>query len=435
MRKTVFSHPNPPPLSESSPSGDSSAVAEGLLLPRPKKKGRKRGIGGSPVCSTLDDWARRLGVKLYKEFPYPCLDPKYMNSNRSMRLSLDRLSICGTKGWSSILSNVCADHGSWYFEVLVNPHKAWDEVKLFGWEICKNLKVSAEALPHLKEKILPSLRVGWGTRLMKWGAPVGGNPFGYAISQKNGNLFHNGCIFSSPKQISSSMPSSLVATSSSLSLTSLSSTYAPSSPPTLSSSTSLLPPPPTLSSSTSLPPPPPTLSSSTPGMPLPSGTIIGCYLHLPAEVPPWILSDPRMEEKLWTFLKSGLLCNTTNEATLPLRIPFPESCIKFSINGQLLNMYFKDIYCAEYHPCIACFNMGSATLNLGPHFQYPPENPLFRPACEMFPSRYPCKEDLIKCWTYSDEVEEEWTENGDKFLRKKTIAEVEGLYKRQKIKK
>ncbi|KYF40711.1 hypothetical protein TGARI_262850 [Toxoplasma gondii ARI] len=166
---------------------------------------------------------------------------------------------------------------------------------------------------------------------------------------------------------------------------------------------------------------------------LKEGDVVGCYIHLPGDEPPAILDDPRGLAQLWTFLQQGLLCDVTNDASLPRAIPYPDSFVSFSVNGLLFPRCFRDLCTAEFHPAVSLFNGASASLNLGPEFQFlsPAERRVFRPACEMPLSMYPLKEDLVKFWLLSPQTE---TVTDPVFQctyrRQRTLAEVEGDWDR-----
>ncbi|ESS31912.1 hypothetical protein TGDOM2_262850 [Toxoplasma gondii GAB2-2007-GAL-DOM2] len=166
---------------------------------------------------------------------------------------------------------------------------------------------------------------------------------------------------------------------------------------------------------------------------LKEGDVVGCYIHLPGDEPPAILDDPRGLAQLWTFLQQGLLCDVTNDASLPRAIPYPNSFVSFSVNGLLFPRCFRDLCTAEFHPAVSLFNGASASLNLGPEFQFlsPAERRVFRPACEMPLSMYPLKEDLVKFWLLSPQTE---TVTDPVFQctyrRQRTLAEVEGDWDR-----
>ncbi|CBZ52716.1 SPRY domain-containing protein, related [Neospora caninum Liverpool] len=166
---------------------------------------------------------------------------------------------------------------------------------------------------------------------------------------------------------------------------------------------------------------------------LQEGDVVGCYIHLPGEEPPAILDDPRGLAQLWTFLQQGLLCDVTNDSTLPRAVPYPNSFISFSVNGLLFPRCFHDVCTAEFHPAVSLFNGASAALNLGPNFQFlsPAERRVFRPACEMGVSMYPLKVDLVKFWLLSSQseivVDQEYQCT---YRRQRTLAEVDGDWDR-----
>jgi Set1/Ash2 histone methyltransferase complex subunit ASH2 len=78
-----------------------------------------------------------------------------------LKLSEDRLSITGEKGYSMIRATHGVSHGSWYFEVVVNskPTKA-------------------------------ALRIGWAQPLANLQAPCGYDKFSYSWRSRKGTIFH-----------------------------------------------------------------------------------------------------------------------------------------------------------------------------------------------------------------------------------------------------
>ncbi|PFH37800.1 hypothetical protein BESB_001420 [Besnoitia besnoiti] len=166
---------------------------------------------------------------------------------------------------------------------------------------------------------------------------------------------------------------------------------------------------------------------------LKEGDVVGCYIHLPGDEPPASLDDPRGLAQLWTFLQQGLLCDVTNDSTLPRAVRYPKSFVSFSLNGALFPRCFHDINTAEFHPAVSVFNGASATINLGPDFQFLSgrERAIFRPACELGISMYPLKLDLVKFWLLSAQSEIVVDpETQCAYRRQRTLAEVDGDWDR-----
>ncbi|KAL8275991.1 hypothetical protein Esti_000107 [Eimeria stiedai] len=156
------------------------------------------------------DWllrheGRRLGLNLKRELPQHAWDPRY---SYNVKLSADNTVATGGLNWGSALARCCCSWGSYYFEVTVaglGPSAANEEeapsrgapiphgpaaqvppLAVRGWDHCKTARDVAK---EFEEEIVvrghnawgPCLRVGWGSRLASPGAPLGSNPFAYAI--------------------------------------------------------------------------------------------------------------------------------------------------------------------------------------------------------------------------------------------------------------
>ncbi|CDJ40041.1 hypothetical protein, conserved [Eimeria tenella] len=150
------------------------------------------------------DWllryeGRRLGISLRRESVEHSFDPRYTHN---VKLSPDRNTATGGRNWGSSLSRCCCSWGSFYFEVKVGPlgpHSgsgpsgnivyAADQVPnlpIKGWGPAKTTKQVAMEYedefvvgPH--NALGPCLRIGVSSRLSPPLAPLGSNPFGYAI--------------------------------------------------------------------------------------------------------------------------------------------------------------------------------------------------------------------------------------------------------------
>lgn len=57
--------------------------------------------------------------------------------------------------------------------------------------------------------------------------------------------------------------------------------------------------------------------------------------------------------------------------------------ISFAIDGVQFGQAFENIYHGKYYPAISLFNGGQAILNIGPQFQYPPQDPSCQPVCDI----------------------------------------------------
>ncbi|PHJ23496.1 spry domain-containing related, partial [Cystoisospora suis] len=166
---------------------------------------------------------------------------------------------------------------------------------------------------------------------------------------------------------------------------------------------------------------------------LKEGDVVGCYIHLPGDEPYAVLDDPRGLAQLWTFLQQGLLCDVTNDATLPIPVKYEGSFVSFSVNGVLFPRCFSRLNSIEFHPAVSVYNGASARLNLGPSFKYlsPAERAIFRPACFMESSMYPLKLDLVKFWILSNQTETvRDPQSGCTYRRQRTLAEVDGEWDR-----
>ncbi|SJK86212.1 Set1/Ash2 histone methyltransferase complex subunit ASH2 [Babesia microti strain RI] len=133
-----------------------------------------------------------MSIFLRQEPEHNCFDYRYAASDPGVKFSDDRLRIIGSKQWNTALARGCAYHGQWYYEcTIAEPSPNWMQFSLYGWDdTCSTISSLLKALPSLKDSIFPSVRVGWGTRLMKLDSPLGYSPFSYCISQINGDLIY-----------------------------------------------------------------------------------------------------------------------------------------------------------------------------------------------------------------------------------------------------
>ncbi|EKX72809.1 conserved hypothetical protein [Theileria equi strain WA] len=142
-------------LNEKAPFGNSSPVSR-----------LKRTYILAPVDnknkSSDDDVVPKLSVK-YKD--------------RNIKLSSDRLTATGYKGWTSVFSTHCSSAGKWYYEVNINADS-------------KNLRFVGYEYP-MKPNIKGHVRIGYACRYQRYDMPVGVNNFGFSLSDVDGKIVHD----------------------------------------------------------------------------------------------------------------------------------------------------------------------------------------------------------------------------------------------------
>ncbi|XP_955110.1 uncharacterized protein TA04475 [Theileria annulata] len=101
----------------------------------------------------------------------------YKFKDKNIKLTLDRLSATGYKGWSSVFCTHCACSGKWYYEVKINQDY-------------KNLKFVGHD-NSFKHHIKGHVRVGYACRYQRYDTPVGINSYGFSISDIDGQAYYN----------------------------------------------------------------------------------------------------------------------------------------------------------------------------------------------------------------------------------------------------
>ncbi|PJF16464.1 hypothetical protein PSACC_03710 [Paramicrosporidium saccamoebae] len=101
--------------------------------------------------------------------------------------------------------------------------------------------------------------------------------------------------------------------------------------------------------------------------PILSGAVIGVLLDIPSVEQPQFAEHLRAEiEEEYPPFKFGQY--HVRQDILE------QGSISFSVNGQQYGSAFKSIYHAKYYPAVSVYGGACVQLNLGPHFQYPPDN-------------------------------------------------------------
>lgn len=95
------------------------------------------------------------------------------------------------------------------------------------------------------------------------------------------------------------------------------------------------------------------------------GDVIGCYMNLKKQTN--YNFDPRLDKKLYEYIQNGILCDPQNPPELTKS---EGSLIFFSLNGEIQENAFIDIYDGFYHPSVSLYMGASARINLGPNFKY-----------------------------------------------------------------
>lgn len=95
------------------------------------------------------------------------------------------------------------------------------------------------------------------------------------------------------------------------------------------------------------------------------GDVIGCYMNLKKQTN--YNFDPRLDKKLYEYIQNGILCDPQNPPELTKS---EGSLIFFSLNGEIQENAFVDIYDGFYHPSVSLYMGASARINLGPNFKY-----------------------------------------------------------------
>ncbi|UKJ88883.2 hypothetical protein MACJ_002129 [Theileria orientalis] len=101
----------------------------------------------------------------------------YKFKDKNVKLTSDRMTATGHKGWTSVFSTHCASSGKWYYEVKINCDY-------------KNLKfVGHDA--SIKQTIKGHVRVGYSCRYQRYDMPVGVNTYGFSVSDVDGKAFYD----------------------------------------------------------------------------------------------------------------------------------------------------------------------------------------------------------------------------------------------------
>lgn len=201
----------------------------------------------------------------------------------SIRLSDDKLTCYGDKGWSSAFVNNGADNGKWYYEIKIEP--SVKNLEFLGY---KGKRVEVE----------PYVRIGYACRYMRYDNPIGMDKYSYCVNGKNGKLITNSVSYDCMR-------------------------------------------------------------------PLVEGDVIGCYLNL--KNPSTYNFDPRDDKKLYEFIQNGILCNPKFPPALKKNCG---STIFFSLNGEIKEVCFVDIYEGFFHPAVSLYMGACVKINLGPNFKY-----------------------------------------------------------------
>lgn len=95
------------------------------------------------------------------------------------------------------------------------------------------------------------------------------------------------------------------------------------------------------------------------------GDVIGCYMNLKKKTN--YNFDPRLDKKLYEYIQNGILCDPQDP---PQLAKSEGSLIFFSLNGEIKEHAFVDIYDGFYHPSVSLYMGATARINLGPNFKY-----------------------------------------------------------------
>ncbi|KAK2196210.1 bifunctional Histone methyltransferase complex subunit ASH2/Concanavalin A-like lectin-glucanase domain superfamily/B30.2-SPRY domain superfamily/SPRY domain/B30.2-SPRY domain [Babesia duncani] len=106
----------------------------------------------------------------------PKLSFKFRDQN--IKLTNDRLTALGFKGWASIFSTHCASSGNWYFEVEIDSNDP-SHLKFVG----NPVNVLAGKTGHV--------RIGYACRYQRYDTPIGINKSGFSISDVDGAVVFN----------------------------------------------------------------------------------------------------------------------------------------------------------------------------------------------------------------------------------------------------
>uniref|UniRef100_A0A0R3X4A3 B30.2/SPRY domain-containing protein n=1 Tax=Hydatigena taeniaeformis TaxID=6205 RepID=A0A0R3X4A3_HYDTA len=281
----------------------------------PHAKGRKQ----------WDECENTAGKPIPGYFYRVCLYPKVVLSlhdrAQQMKVQDSQTSVTGEKGYSMTRATHSVHTGTWYYEATITDHPEGS-----------------------------ATRIGWSQLMGNLQAPCGYDKFSYSWRSRLGTVFHNsrgkhyaesgytkgdviGCLIHLPKVASADM------------IPSTSGVHAP--------------------------PPGPVKYNK-------SGARSEFVRTKSLMEAPLInyLPETYKDRPLIKFRNYYYFEEKGDPQALEKQLqPLPQSKIVFYRNGECLGVAFRDIYAGAYYPAISIYKSATVSVNFGPDFKYPPQEP------------------------------------------------------------